>query len=200
MREQKVAAPTRPSSSEPWERQDNRLQRKHLKQAANRHTYPRSRRSGQCTRCLLCGHSDGRRVAGRSRPLANSPIRKPRVAYSKRRTHHPPSRISNPRGAANVFWSLDRWSPNGKNGRVRGRSVIDVWRTQGGRDERVQRRMGGQVGEGWGGLSVSGRDIDKGLKSWWVFGNGRRTVQSWKNAVSERVGGAHSGSRAAMRD
>ena len=33
-----------------------------------------------------------------------------------------------------------------------------------------------------------------------MFGNGRRAVQSWKNTVSERVGGAHGGSGTTMRD
>ena len=84
--------------------------------------------------CLLCGYCNGRRAVGRGGPLANDPRRKSRVADPKRRTQHPFSGISNPRGGANTFRGLDR-SSDSKNGRIRGRSVSDIWGTQSGRDE-----------------------------------------------------------------
>ena len=144
--------------------------------------------------CLLCGNSNGRWAIGRGRSLANNPRPKPRVADSKRRTQHPLSRVSNPRGAADTFGSLDRRTPNSKNGRIMRVTVIEVRRTQGRRDERVKRRMRRQGGESWRGFPVSGRNIGKVLESWWMFGNGRSTIQSRKNAVSKRIGGAHGGS------
>ena len=58
--------------------------------------------------------------------------------------------------------------------------------------------MRGQVGEGRGGFSVSGRDAGNGLQSRRMFRNGCSTVQSRKDTVSERMGGAHGGSGAAV--
>jgi len=148
--------------------------------------------------CLLCRHSDRRRAVGRSRSLANDPWPKSWMAHSKRRTQHPLPRISNPRRATNTFMRFDRRAPDGKNGRIEGRSVADVRRTQRRGNERVQRWMRGQVGEGRGGFPISGRDVGKGLKSWWMFGNGCSTIQRRKDTVSERIGSAHGGCRAAV--